>query len=359
MPDFLQCDPTVFTLTNQYEIAVLCRENGLCAVRIGEKNFYSESAGIRYSERRFHKIRVPQALLDRAGAYEIIFRASVKRQAYFPVFGKETAARFKFYPLPAQGEIKLLHIADVHYAFEKALQMAAGAGEADLYIFNGDIGETETVANYEEVLAFMGNTAKGEHPVLSARGNHDARGKLAELYTDYFPAENGNTYYTFCIGKLDGVVLDCGEDKADGHPAYGGANNFHAFRERELAFLKSISSEKKGIRFAVSHICPVQTTQHAGNDFDIERDLYGHWNNELQRLGIDFMLCGHIHRAYILLPGNGESLLPHTYPVIVGSSQNEREVGGTLLTVGTDTLRIKMVTSAGKTEETAIPLPAK
>ena len=70
MPDFLQCNPTVFTLTNQYEIAVLCRENGLCAVRIGEENFYSESAGIRCSERRFHKIRVPQALLDRAAADE-------------------------------------------------------------------------------------------------------------------------------------------------------------------------------------------------------------------------------------------------------------------------------------------------
>lgn len=50
-----------------------------------------------------------------------------------------------------------------------------------------------------------------------SRGNHDMRGKLSEKMQTYTLTDNGNSYYSFQIGALWEMVLDCGEDKADSH----------------------------------------------------------------------------------------------------------------------------------------------
>ena len=52
--------------------------------------------------------------------------------------------------------------------------------------------------------------------------------------------DQGNTYYTFRIGSVWGMFLDCGEDKLDSHEEYGGTVCFHRFRERETAFIKDV-----------------------------------------------------------------------------------------------------------------------
>jgi hypothetical protein len=157
----------------------------------------------------------------------------------------------------------------------------------------------------------------------------DTRGKLAERFTDYFPANGKDTYFTFEVGPFAGVVYDCGEDKWDnyvyvnGKPAYNGCNVFELFRRRELEWLKTVTLPKDKIPVAVGHVIPVQTTKNKGDIFDIERELYAKWNAEFERLGIKFMLCGHMHDAYILRPDDERNTLPHNYPVIVGSKSKE------------------------------------
>ena len=37
------------------------------------------------------------------------------------------------------------------------------------------------------------------------------------------------------------------------------------------------------------------------------------------------MLCGHIHKAYVMHPGDGQSLLPHTFPIAVGSATVKKD----------------------------------
>ena len=135
---------------------------------------------------------------------------------------------------------------------------------------------------------------------------------------------------------------------------YGGVNRFHAFRERELRWLEGQELPKEKIRFAISHICPVQSCskKHEGGVFDIERECYSRVNAELERMGISFMLCGHIHECYVMLPGDTQSYLPHNYPVVVGAKLSKESLDGgksvvkywgTAITLNRKTVEVRFV----------------
>ena len=338
---FLKCKPTVFVIDNEYEILIYAKQNGLFSVTVGNERYYPENSGVLDSEKPFAKIRIPQSALNEAKKYTVCYRETVKRQPYYSQFKDEETQEFAFRPLEKTDDIRIYHIADVHYLFEDALLVGSYFGDdLDFLIVNGDIGEVETEENYFDVIRFVGEASRGEIPTLFVRGNHDTRGKLAELYTDYFPANGKNTYFTFELGALCGVVFDCGEDKVDEQIEYGGSNAFEPFRRRQTAWLKSVELPQGKIPFAVGHIIPVQTTRHAGDPFDIERDIYTEWNAQFERLGVKLMLCGHMHDAYVLQKNDERSLIKHNYPVVVGSKQRNGELWGTAITVKNGEIRV-------------------
>ncbi|MBQ9748550.1 MAG: metallophosphoesterase [Clostridia bacterium] len=327
---FLICAPTVFVIGDRYEILVCTKKNGTCAIRVGEHTVYSERHGILLCQTNVHKIAIPQAWLDEASSYTVLYRETVNKKSYFPQFGGEEQETFSFRPLTKSDGIHVYHVADVHSRFEEGIETATYFGdELDLLVVNGDIAEVNRESDFLNTADFLARIAHGCVPVVFVRGNHDTRGKLAEKYGDYFPTENGETYFTFTVGSLTGIVLDCGEDKWDDCPEYGGANRFEAFRRRETEFLRSLTPPDAKHVFAISHICPVRAHHTAGTIFDIERELYGMWNAELTRLGIHFMLTAHMHDAEIIPPNGG--LIPHDYPLIVGAEyRNERFLGAAL-----------------------------
>ena len=67
------------------------------------------------------------------------------------------------------------------------------------------------------------------------------------------------------------------------------------------------------------------------------------WNDNLERIGIKFMLCGHIHKCYILQKNDEQSILPNAYAVIVGSAldRQTKEFIGAALTLSADKLTVK------------------
>lgn len=350
MESFLKCTPSVFVINNEYEIIVYANTNGILSVKIGEAIFYEENSGVLSSEKAFAKIRVPQALLDGEKKYEVLFRKTIDRKAYYSELSPVQRESFAFKPLQKTEDVHIYHVSDVHYLFDLAKRTAAFFGqETDLFVLNGDIGEVETEENYFEVLKFVGDISKGEVPVAFARGNHDTRGRLAEKYTQYFPCDGKNTFYTFEIGCLRGIILDCGEDKEDDMEEYGGVNDFASFRQRELAFLQSLNFPNDGkITFAISHICPVLTTKNKGNCFDIERDTYTKWNQELEHLKIRFMLTGHLHTAHIIDKDYEGNTLPHEYPVVVGSACfGEEDFWGAAITLNKESAEVSF-TNANK-----------
>ncbi len=337
--NFLICEPSVFVIGERYELLICTKENGTCGVLVGGESFYSESAGVLLCDTAVHKIAVPQSLLNEAREYTVVYRKTIRKKSYFPQFGEEERAAFAFRPLTKTENIRLYHIADVHCRFEEGIAAASYFGDAlDVLVVNGDIAEVNRETDFTDTAKFLGSIARGSVPVIFARGNHDTRGRLAERYGDYFPTENGETYFTFTLGPLAGIVLDCGEDKWDSSPEYGGANRFEAFRQRETAFLRSLDAPSGKVVFAVSHICPTRTDRRAGTIFDIERETYAVWNAELERLGIRFMLTAHIHEAQILPPNEG--LLPHAYPLIVGAGYRDDRFLGAALVLNPDRVSV-------------------
>ncbi len=352
--EFLSCLPIVFVIGRNYEILVNTKKNGICAIEIGGRRYYEENSGVLSSEKSYAKIRLPQRVLDAAKAYTVIYRETIHRKAYNSEMGDEQEATFSFKPIQKTDGINIYHVADVHYGYELALSTSDYFGdELDLLVVNGDIGEVESELSYLNICTFVGKVSRGAVPVVFTRGNHDTRGRLAERFCDIFPSQNKNLYYTFELGRLRGIVLDCGEDKNDDHPEYAGVNLFSEYRRRQTRFLRGLRKKDDKLTFAVSHVCPVQTTLKPGDPFDIERDVYSRWNTELHRLGVSFMLCGHIHRAYILPKNSEKSTLPHDYPVIVGSARFKGGVDlwGAAITVSGDDLSVKFTNSEKKVKK--------
>ncbi len=339
---FLSCTPTVFVIGEEYEILCNLTEGGLASISVGGCDYYEENAGTLPTDRTVVRIRVPQAALDAAGAYTVVYRKTILLRAYFPLFEDAVTETFAFTPVPKDGPVNVYYIADVHYRFALALDTVSYFGDGlHLLLANGDLGEVETEENYLEVCDFLGSATGGRVPVLMVRGNHDTRGRLAARFTDYFPAVGKNTYYTFTLPALAGVVLDCGEDKPDGYlhydathngdPVYNGVNRFEAFRRRETEFLRSVNLPGDRPCIAISHICPSMTTSNPGDVFDIERELYAEWNAELERIGVDVMLSGHLHRTFVLEKHDSRALVDNPYPVIVGARPDRDNITGTAI----------------------------
>jgi len=340
----MKFNPAVYLIGEEYEIAVALSEYGLCAVRVGGEIYYEENSGVLPTERLYARIRIPMSALDAAEAYTVIFRKSTERKSYWSTLGEEETADFSF-RAPGEGRaLNIYHVADVHYLFESAKRIASYFGEdTDLYIFNGDIGEVQTDEDYLAVCRLVGEISGGRVPVLFLRGNHDTRGHLPEKYTDYFPANGKNTYFTARLGDLKFLCLDLGEDKADSHTVYGGYNRFHEFRLRETAFLKDLCARGEKFDIAVCHIPPaVNNALTDGEEFNIEDELYREWNEILASLGVRVMISGHLHKALVFEVNDKRSIRPNAFPIIVGSVKDKEDYHlGAALTLSGDSLTVK------------------
>ena len=196
--DFLYCTPSVFVIDDDYEILINLKENGICYIEIENDTFYEDGSGVLSSESTLIKIRIPPKKLDRAKKYRVVYRRPIERKAYFSTLEEPVCCEFDFKPIEKTDNINIYLIADVHYRFNIAKTTASYFGDdIDLFVVNGDIGEVETVENYLEVCRFVGEISLGKIPVIFVRGNHDTRGHLAELFTDYFLKQEKNILFLF------------------------------------------------------------------------------------------------------------------------------------------------------------------
>lgn len=357
---FLQFDPAVYVIGEEYEICVAIREFGLVTVKINDELFYEDNSGVLPTEKLYARIRIPQSVLDTAGAYTVVFRKTIERKNYWSTLGEEEYAAYPFRSPKAEGVINAYHVSDVHQHFESAKKVADYFGEnTDLYIFNGDLGEVQCDEDYLEVARFVGEVTGGKVPSLFVRGNHDTRGHLPEKYTDYFPSNGKNTYFTAKFGGLSFLCLDLGEDKPDEHTVYGGYNNFHAFRLREAEFLKSLVRSGEKFDAVVCHIATsINNAEGPDSIFNIEGELYEEWNDLLLKLGVKVMISGHMHKALVFEKNDERSFRPHDFPIIVGSVMDDDYREGAALTFSQNTLTVKFTDSEHNvTEEYNIDLP--
>ena len=331
MEEVLSACPTVCVVGNEYQIMIPVRKDTLLWVDVAGERFYDESNGILRSSCMVHRIAVPCEKLDRARGYTVCFRVIRERKAYFTDTEEEKQIHFDFRPVAADaGKIRIYHIADTHSWIDVPIQTASFWGDdLDLLVMNGDM--MEDCSRLEYIAApyqISGTVTKGEIPVLYSRGNHDLRGVLAEKYAEMTPAMNGNTYYSFRLGPLWGIILDCGEDKPDAHEAYGHTICCHSFRLQETEYLKKIAASPEteyaadGVRGRLV-LCHLPFPAEQEPPFNIEEELYTQWCGILkEQIKPDLMLCGHIHRCFMIWPGGPLDHKGAPCPTVVGASMD-------------------------------------
>ena len=340
--------PAVFAVGDNYQILVPVSEPSLMWVQVGDRCFYDDANGVLRSMTDVHRMTVPMALLNEAGAYTICERKIPERLPYCSKPKRTTKKTFPFYPVP-EGSARAYHIADAHNRVAEPIRAAKTYGDFDFLIFNGDMpnhsGDTE---NFLSVFEIADALTGGTKPIVFTRGNHDLRGIYAEKYHEYAPNDNGNFYYTFRLGDIWGVVLDCGEDKNDNHVEYGHTICCHDFRLRETEFLKGLHPDDPTIRrrLVIAH---VPFTRADKKPFDIEQPLYREWAEILKaQIRPDLMLCGHLHQIEIFPVGGKSDHLGQPCPVVIGAKPGDAYFAGAGILLGDNETVVTFTDSDGK-----------
>ena len=351
----LKFKPSVFAIGDSYQIYVVASVPAVFSVIVGERTYYDASNGVLRSSSKIHCVTVPAKELDAAGEYSVLLEEVLSRRIAFSTIGRRELFRFSFSPLPTGRPVRIYHMADTHNGVELPVKAAAVYGSYDLLILNGDIpNHCDEESNIENIYCLTGQLTEGRIPILFSRGNHDMRGKFAEHYCDVTPTCRGKTYYTTRLGNLWFLVLDCGEDKVDGHPEYGGVNCCFSFRREETEFLKAVAShpETEYAAPGVTHrfvICHIPFTFVSENpEWAIERELYTGWANLLKEtVRPDLMLCGHLHRSGISPVGGYLDHLGQPCTVIVGADVDKDHWRGAGILVENDRYTVEFTDSNG------------
>jgi len=332
--EILRTTPAVFAVEKEYQIIVPVLRDCLFWVRIGEKEYYDEANGIMKSLSEYHRVKVPMEVLDNAKAYTVCVRPLVERKPYYTESEPVLEFGYEFTPIP-EGTVRAYHIADAHNKVNEPVAAAKVFGDIDFLILNGDvIDNSGDATKFYNIYEICEKLTGGSKPVVFSRGNHDMRGLYAEKFLEYTPNSYGNTYYTFRLGKIWGVILDCGEDKDDSNVEYGHTVVCHSFRQRQTAFLQQIIQRKEleyagddvKKRLVISHV-PFSFVGRP--PFDIEQEIYGEWTRLLrEEVKPELMICGHMHGIDVWHPGGEQDHLGQPCPVVIGADVKENFFAG-------------------------------
>ena len=343
--------PVVYAVENTYQIMFPVDVPAFAWIKIGDQTFEDAVCGMMRSIPGMRRISVPQELLDTSGGYTVVLQVIEERLSYHTKTLSFESFDYAFSPVPGENA-RAFMLGDAHGDPEGAVQAAEAFGSFDFLIVNGDIDECKSEERLLSAYRLASRLTGGAKPVVYVRGNHENRGQLAELLPNYIPLCDGVTYYTFRLGGIWGVVLDCGEDKPDDHKEYGGYARFHKFRLKETDFLRQVLSraETEFAAAGVTHrICAVHTEfpRKQEEAFDIERELFQDWCDLLGEMGVEMILSAHMHSFQYLLPGDADLRLTIPCPLLIGTKKDGSLVGGSGLTFGKNGIEICYADSSG------------
>lgn len=348
----LRNGPTVCAVGREYQIMVPVNCDALMRVSINGKVYDNHANGVRRSQCAVQRFCVPMEELDAAGEYTLIYNRVLARRAYSCLKGPTVSHTYRFSPIADKDEINLYVLSDCHGIRKESIEAGSYFGESlDLLLLNGDVSSScmtldEALLPYD--IAF--GITQGHVPCIITRGNHDLRGVWSEHLHELIPSQNGRMYYTVEFGPLWLLVLDCGEDKDDGHREYGGTAAFHAMRCEETLFLRAVAeqlktdtAEQEKHRIVVSHIpVPYRDRGEARGErpFDIEEELYAEWTRILnENIRPELYIAGHLHRTELWRPDSPKNCRGIDCPVLIAGKPlhgRNRNVFGAAVTLGSE-----------------------
>lgn len=330
----LKYAPAVFAVAREYQISVRVSEPCVMWIEAGGECYYDDSNGILRSMTELHKIGIPQTELDAAGEYTVCYRRIIERKPYFSELEEEERETFAFKPVTSKTP-RAYHIADSHgevgATVDTAKKYIELCGELDFLILNGDvIDHSGNIANFDAIYDICSQLTRGTIPVVFSRGNHDTRGIYAEKIQDYTPTRDGYSYFTFRLGGIWGIVLDCAEDKPDTNEEYGHTICCHPFRVKETKYIESViaNADSEYLADGITHrivVAHSPFTKEFEPPFNIEEDLYAYWTKLLsENVKPDLMICGHLHQFVVYTPGSENDRYGQSFPVVVASAVDRK-----------------------------------
>lgn len=240
---------------------------------------------------------------------------------------------------PSIDTISFLAVNDIHghHGQLRNLLKKADYQSADMIFFNGDM--VHEMKNENQFFNGFMNTAirmfAHEKPLYYARGNHETLGNHANAFPDYFNTPDGKLYYLMRRGPVCFLILDSGaylddhviDDLAD--------KQFDHYRDKECEWLAEAIKAKEfteaSFRVVIMHIPPIGTWHGA-------TEVAYKFVPLLNEANTDVMICGHLHRYFHRVPGNGVN-----FPVVVNSNN-------TVVRAEADanTLSLKIINNKGK-----------
>ena len=247
-----------------------------------------------------------------------------------------------------------MQINDTHENFPVIDRLLARieAIRPDFFIWNGDI--FNAVGNAEHIVKNIFLPVErpfaASIPMVYARGNHDVRGRAAELL-DFIAMPEGTTYYSFRQGPAGFVILDTAEDKGDAR--LGESACFEAFKDAETAWLtgalKRPEISEAPVKIAIFHIPFWSRRDWPGTD------CRNRWLASLEKAGIKFIICGHMHVYEYLTPGeitkqkNDPDAAPITITQLTGGGPTEKNARLIIAKVKAGEITIETENLAGDT----------
>jgi len=324
----LKFNPAVFAVNKNYQIIVPASGESFCSVRIGESEYFSESNGMARLA-SVHKIDVPQVTLDEAGEYTVLLRPVIERKAYGAVTGEPKSYTYSFFQ-PPKSNMRIYNISDAHSQVLEPIAAAKAFGKIDLLILCGDIMHfCNSMDDFFNVYQICSEITGGNIPIVSTRGNHDMRGRMADRFAEFMPAADGKIFYTFSVGSLWGVVLDCGEITPDQNPDHGFTVCCDNFRREQTEFLKRVAEEAQN-EYAAEHIKNRIVVVHDpffekhNPPYDVTRDIFRDWFDIIDaNIKPDFWLCGHSHLCAVRRPPYSWDEFGIKTPLVMASTPGE------------------------------------
>lgn len=293
-----------------------------------------------------HKIRLENLISGQKYYYRVCSQEILYYGGYHKIFGNTAVSPFYTFTAPSDDAESFTAIVfnDLHQRKEvfEALYGQIKDVDYDFVVFNGDcIDDPKDHNQATRFIQLLTEAVNGcSIPTLFIRGNHEIRNAYSIGLRKHMDYVGGRTYGAFNWGDTRFVILDCGEDKEDGHREYSGMNDFTSLRLEQVDFIKeelaSKEFKKADKRILIHHI-PIYGML-GGN---LCEPL---WRPMLDKAPFDIALNAHVHHFAYYPKGSSEN----NYPVITGGGNRMDTATVMVITKTEGKLGVKVLNAGGK-----------
>ena len=298
------------------------------------KRFYRTVDGNRMADNTFNSIFIAGLSPATEYRYRLVSKEITNFVTSFVEFGDSICSPWYSFRTfdPSVERFSFIGLSDIHEDTLK-LRRLLGIGDVDscdMVFYIGDMQGhvTEDMNPWDCYLDTSVDIFASNKPFWFVRGNHETRGYLAPYYKQYFPSESDKYYRTLRYGNTAFLMLDCGEDKEDGHLYYAGMNDFSTYRSEQAEWLRKAIEEEEfrtaRYRILMMHFPPADAA-HGVPEVDSEHgigDVAEKWLDILNSAGIDLAIVGHMH-YFADIPARPEA---NRFPVLLNSNDSAARI---------------------------------